>query len=472
MSFPICAPLLAHLNADHHSKLVNTILRAGKIGKIVTAFVITLSSLNVKAADISLTMPMTSQTVPLTAPLTLSQAQQLAVARSRQLIAQDLAVTASREMAIAAGQLPDPVLKAGIDNLPINGPDRGSLSSDFMTMRRIGVMQELTRSDKRQLRAQRYDRAADKSLAEKSNLITAIQRDTAIAWLDQYYAERMAIVVAEQATQAKLEIDAAEGNYRAGRGSQADIFSARSALSMANDRSSDIQRKLRNAKTMLHRWTGINLELSLAEQPQLDTIRLDQSTLDTSLAHHPQIAVLNRQTELAEADAKLAEVNKKSDWSVEVAFQQRGSAYSNMVSVGVSLPFQWDQKNRQDRELSSKLAMVEQAKAERDEMLRAHVAETKAMIDEWQTALERIARYEHELIPSAVERTQATMAAYRGGKSGLTEVLSARRNELDMRLQALQLQSDTARLWAQLNFLFPAEVSGIHSAQSMNKDIQ
>lgn len=143
-----------------------------------------------------------------------------------------------------------------------------------------------------------------------------------------------------------------------------------------------------------------------------------------------------------------------------------------MVSVGVSLPFQWDQKNRQDRELSSKLAMVEKAKAERDEMLRAHVAETKAMIDEWQTELERIARYEHELIPLAAERTQATMAAYRGGKSSLSELLSARRNELDMRLQALQLQSDTARLWAQLNFLFPAEVSGIHSAQSMNKDIQ
>lgn len=210
MSFPIYAPLLAHLDADHHSKLVNTILRAGKIGKIITAFVITLSSLNVKAADISLTMPMTSQTVPLTVPLTLSQAQQLAVARSHQLIAQDLAVTASREMAIAAGQLPDPVLKAGIDNLPINGPDRGSLTSDFMTMHRIGVMQELTRSDKRQLRAQRYDRAADKSLAEKSNLITSIQRDTAIAWLDQYYAERMAVVVAEQTAQAKLEIDAAE----------------------------------------------------------------------------------------------------------------------------------------------------------------------------------------------------------------------------------------------------------------------
>jgi outer membrane protein TolC len=404
-------------------------------------------------------------------PLTLGNAQQRAVARSHQLIAQDMAITASREMAVAAGQLPDPILKAGIDNLPVSGPDRGSLTSDFMTMRRIGVMQELTRSDKRQLRTERYDRLTNKSLAEKASTIAAIQRDTAAAWLDRYYAERMAAVVAEQSTQAKLEIEAAESNYRGGRGSQADIFAARSALSMVDDRYSEISRKVRTAKTMLNRWTGGDPELPLAGEPGIENIRLDLSALDKSLSHHPQIAVLTRQTEIAETDARLAGANKKSDWSVEVAFQQRGSAYSNMVSVGISLPFQWDQKNRQDRELSSKLAMVEQAKAEREEALRAHVAETKAMIEEWQSDLERNARYERELIPLAKERTRAILGAYRGGKSSLSELLAARRNETDIQLQALQLQADTARLWAQLNFLFPADVQATYPTQSTNKDM-
>ena len=78
-------------------------------------------------------------------PITLSEAQRIAAERSRQLTAQDSAVFASREMAVAAGQLPDPTLKAGIDNLPVNGADAFSLTRDFMTMRRIGVMQEFTR---------------------------------------------------------------------------------------------------------------------------------------------------------------------------------------------------------------------------------------------------------------------------------------------------------------------------------------
>src|SRR5689334_4021695 len=80
--------------------------------------------------------------------LSLDEAQRLAVERSGLVTAQDAAIVAAREMAVAAGQLPDPVLKFGIDNLPVDGPDRFSLSRDFMTMQRIGVSQEVTRADK------------------------------------------------------------------------------------------------------------------------------------------------------------------------------------------------------------------------------------------------------------------------------------------------------------------------------------
>lgn len=79
-------------------------------------------------------------------PLTLSEAQALAVVRSQLLAANSASITASREMAAAASQLPDPVLKLGVENLPVNGPDRLSLSRDFMTMRRIGLSQELPRA--------------------------------------------------------------------------------------------------------------------------------------------------------------------------------------------------------------------------------------------------------------------------------------------------------------------------------------
>ena len=95
------------------------------------------------------------------APLTLDEALRLAQARSRQLPAQQASAAAAREMAIAAGQRPDPVLKAGINNLPVDGADRFSLSRDFMTMRSIGVMQEFTRASKLKARTARFEREAE-----------------------------------------------------------------------------------------------------------------------------------------------------------------------------------------------------------------------------------------------------------------------------------------------------------------------
>lgn len=404
------------------------------------------------------------------APLTLGEAQLRAVERSRQLVGQDSAVTAAREMAIAAGQLPDPVATLGINNLPVNGPEAWSLTQDFMTMRSVGVMQEFTRAEKREARAARFEREAERSLAEKDVSLAAIQRETALAWLDRYYAEAMQMVISEQSHQAQLEIEAAESGYRAGRGNLADILAARSALVLLEDRASEFGRKVGAAKVALARWIGNGAEAALVGKPPIDAIRLDPRTLEPDLAHHPELAVLAKKEEVAAADVRIAQTNKKADWSVALMYSQRGPTFSNMVSVNVSVPLQWDQKNRQDREVAAKLAMVEQARAEREDMLRAHVAAVRALIIEWENDRERSARYSREILPLALERSQAALGAYRGAKASIADVLVARRSEIDVRVQALQLEMDTARLWAQLNFLVPDTDASTRKGVTQVKD--
>jgi outer membrane protein TolC len=391
------------------------------------------------------------------APLTLADAQRRAVERSRQIVAQDAAVTASREMAVAAAQLPDPVATLGVENLPVNGPDAFSLTRDFMTMRSVGVMQEFTRAEKRRARAERFEREADKSLADRVVTVTTIQRDTAVAWLDRYFAEAQAAVVDEQIRQARFEIDAADAAYRTGRGALGDILAGRSSLIALEDRASALSRRISAARIALARWVGEAADVPLAGKPDIDAVRLDPRTLDTDLAHHPELAVLARKEDLAAAEVAMAQANKKPDWSAQLMYSQRGPAYSNLISLNVSVPLQWDQPNRQDREVAAKLAMLDQARAEREDMLRAHTAEVRAMLVEWQNDRERLVRYQRELVPLAGERTEAVLASYRGAKASLADVLQARRSEIEVRVQALQLEADTARLWAQLNFLFPID---------------
>ncbi|MEO8753347.1 MAG: TolC family protein [Casimicrobiaceae bacterium] len=386
-------------------------------------------------------------------PLTLAEAQRLALARSQLLPAQDAAASAAREMAVAAGQLPDPVLKLGIDNLPVNGPDAWSLTQDFMTMGRVGLMQEWPSADKRAARSARFEREADKAGSEKAAAQAALARDAALAWLDRYYAEALVALLDEQAVEAQLEIDAAEAAYRAGRGSQADIFIARGGKAGLAERASEARRRVATAITMLARWIGARADSPLAGNPDIASLTFSRNGLDAQLGHHPQIAVLAQAEALAAAEVRLAQANRNPDWSFEIAYQQRGPAYSNMMSVGISVPLPWDRANRQDREVTAKLALADQARALREDALRMHAAEVAAMLEEWDNGRERLALYADALLPLARERTAAAVTAYRGGKGTLADVLGARRNEIDVRRDALQLERDTARLWAQLNFL-------------------
>jgi outer membrane protein TolC len=389
------------------------------------------------------------------APLTLPQAQQRALEHSRQLAAQGFAADAAREMAVAAVQLPDPVLKAGIDNLPVSGADRYRIGADSMTMRRIGIAQELTSSEKRRWRAARYESEAGRSQAAGEALAAAIERDTAIAWLDRYHLEHMGAELARQIALARDEIAAAEAAYRGGRGNQAGLLDARAALLALEDRATELGQQTRNAAITLARWTGAPEDVALAGEPDTGSIAVNPVDLEATLEHHPLVAVLTRQAELAQAEAGLARASRTADWSVEVSLQQRGPGYPNMVSFGVSVPLQWDRAQRQDRELSARLAAASQAQADRDEMLREHAAQVRSQLAEWQAGRERMARFEKEVLPLANDRIEAVLAAYRGGKASLAEVVAARRAESEQRLQLLQIQRDNARTWAQLRYIQP-----------------
>lgn len=389
-------------------------------------------------------------------PLTLVEAQRIAIDRSQQLVAQGALSAAAREQAVAAGQLPDPVLKLGIDNVPANGPDRLSVTRDFMTMRRIGIMQDVPRLEKRQLRAQKFEREAERVQAQRQLTLANVQRDTALAWLDRYYAQAQRDLLLQQIEETALQVQAADSAFRTGRGSQADVFAARAAVITLQDRLSQIDRQSRSAALMLARWVGaLAAERPTSGSPPWQTTPLQGEVSPDHLKRHPDLLVISAEIDAAETDVRLAQANKKADISVEASYAQRGPAYSNMLSIGVSIPLQWDQRNRQNRELGSKLAMVDEAKARYEDMVRQNEAEIRSLLNDWQTGKERLARFHEELIPNARQRSEATLTAYRTGKSELAAGLSARRDEIEVRMQALTVEMETARAWAQINFLLP-----------------
>lgn len=389
-------------------------------------------------------------------PLTLPQAQDLAVERSRQLAAQAAQAGSAREMAVAAGQRPDPVLRLGVINMPVQGPDRFTLSRDGMTMRSIGVMQELTRSEKLAARARRYEEEAQGVEAMRAATRAAVRRDAALAWADLHFQAGVLGLMRQQKAQAVLQEQAALATLRAGRGAQADVVAARQAVAQLDDKIAEAEREAELARIALARWIGEAASRPLAAPPAFAQPGA-LGDLQERVASHPQLRALRQQEAVAEAEVAVAEASRRPDWSVELMYGKRGSAFDDMLSVNLSVPLQIDRPRRQDREIGARRAEAERLRDEREEALRATVGEAQALHAGWRSAMSRLQRYDATLAPLAADRVQSALAAYRGGGGSLPMVLEAGRAELDTRLERLRLEREAARLALQLDYLLAPE---------------
>lgn len=389
--------------------------------------------------------------------LSLPEAQRLALSRSQQLVANEAAAAAVRDLSVAAGQLPDPVLRLGVDNVPLSGPGRFSLSHDDMTMQRIGVMQELTRGDKRRLRVERVQRDGERVRAERLETWASIERETALAWIERRYAHVLSQLVREQIAENRLQVEGAELAFRTGRGNQADVFAARAAVANIEDRLRQTQRQVEGARVMLARWVGPD---SAAAAPA-GSVPWQQPPAAVALLQRlqelPALQVLQAQVAAAETEVRQARANRRPDITVEAMYGRR-PAYPDMFSIGVSIPLPINRADRQDREVAAKLATLAEAQARYDDALAAQEGAIRALLTEWESGRQRVIRLRSELLPAARNRTEGAMSTYRSGKGDLLAVLAARRDELDAQMQVLQLEMDTARVWAQLNFIVPQDV--------------
>ncbi|MBT9465397.1 TolC family protein [Hydrogenophaga sp.] len=392
-------------------------------------------------------------------PLSLSAAVHAAVARSRSLDALSAAAQGAREMAVAAAQRPDPVLRLSLDNLPVDGPERFSTTRDFMTMRSIALMQTLPNADKRRARGERFEREAEAAMSERAQRVALLQTQVAQAWLERRMQEQRWLLLQAQITEARVLVQTLDAALRGGRGSTADALGAREALAQLEQGLIGAQAERANARLTLARFTGGPPDQPLADAPPMRHTTAVMSEADP-VQYLPDLATLQAREAVARAEAEVARQELKPDWSTEIMFSQRGSQFSNMVSIGVSVPLQWDKPQRQQRELAARLARVNELQAEREEQTRERVLQVQRWQREWQAGLDRLAFLDAQRQPLATQRVDAALAAYRGGREGLGAVLQARRDALNLALERLALERETTGLWVQLEYLIPDSSTG------------
>lgn len=386
-------------------------------------------------------------------PLSLEEAVKEALQQSPQVSASAAGLDAASAVAPSAGRLPDPELVTGIDNLPVNTSEKFSFTRDFMTMRKIGVLQSFPSGEKRRLQGERAQREITVAHGEwlKSRYDTA--RATADAWIadavDQESLARLKVLEPE----VRVQADAARAALASGRTSAADALGGQALAASLEDRILALEQDQAMQQAELGHWIGADAQRPLAGIPVNVELHTTPEALLAEVPEHPPLAPVVAQLAEAQTEVELARANKRPDWSAEFDYAQRGPDFSNMVSLEfhVSLPLFGE--HRQNPVIAEKLALVRAQEARRDEEVRMHTAELAGELAQWRLGRERLKHYADELLPLTRDRSRAAVASYSSGRGDLRSAIDALTQEIDTQLAYVQLEGSVARAWAHLHWL-------------------
>lgn len=392
------------------------------------------------------------------ADLSFEDALRLATERAPMLDARQSRIEAAREDAARAAELPDPQLMVGINNLPVTGANAFDVQADFMTMKKIGLMQEFPARAKRQARQLIADRQVDRAQALSQIERLEVQERAAQAWLAAWAAQRELDSYSALREQTAVAVKASKARLSGGTGSAVDAMAAQAAALEMENRIDGAQARLRAAHAGLARWLGVPPDQlpAVGVAPTLTELPFPETVLLSTIDRQRELLDWRYREAIAEAEIALASADKRPDWSISAAYGQRDGSRSDMVSVEFRIGLPLFTGNRQDRAVAARRAELASLVAEREDARRAQKEAIERALAEWRGLKQQVERKELEILPLARDRSETAVAVF-GGGGPLQPWLDARRDELEFHIEHARHLGELARVWAALAYLMPRE---------------
>ncbi len=386
-------------------------------------------------------------------PLTLAAAEDLASVAEPGQKALQARAAALEERAVVAGELPDPMLRIGLNNFPV---ESGGFRTEGMTHAAIGLRQSFPAGKTRSISSRRFGLLAD----EMNSNADARGRDVLVAvrhaWLDLYFREQAHALVSESrpffADLAAITLSL----YAVGQKSQQDVLRAELELSRLDDRLIDIERQRSGAQAALGEWVGQDAARPLAPTlPAWNQVpRLE--ALQKMLSSHPALRAADAQIDARSAGVNLAEQRARPGWALDLGYSYRegllpsGEPRSDFITLGVTVGLPFFSKKSVNGTLSAALQERSAAKSSRERTLRALNRQLATEYSRWQDLTRRLALYDMRILEQAKENAAASMLAYRSDKGDFAEVMRAYVDDLNTRIDHIRLQVQRDQSYAVL----------------------
>ncbi len=388
--------------------------------------------------------------------LSLLTAQRLAFARNWDLLAAKSDVDIATAQRIVAREFPNPTASIGITKISVDDhPNSTSMENGFWgrSYDTVAAINQLIETGGK--RRARRDSAASSVQGAEARLADArrlLYQGVAQSYVAALLAERNRQVFTNSAAMLREEANIASIRERAGDISSSD----RSQLEIAAQRleldAEGATTTARNARIALEVLLGVkepdgSVQLTdtlepLAESPDATGIML------APVMTRPDVRAAEFARAKAEADLRLQKAQRVPDPTFFAQYEHEPPDLPNSVGFGVSFPLPLWNRNRGN--VSAAEATLEQTRILAEKARAQAAADVIVAKNSYASALDRWQHYRDELQPKSAKIRETVAYAYEKGGTSLLDLLSAQRNDNDVRFATAQAAADAATASAAL----------------------
>lgn len=397
-----------------------------------------------------------------------------ALDRSPQVRAASDRITASRARTRPAGTRNDPVLMAGLIQIPIRKP---SLTDDNFTMLMAGITQTIPYPGKLRLRTKVAELDADAAITARDQARLQVVRAVKESYYELAFADQ-ALAIAER-TQTVLGdvVRVSTAVYSTGTGGQHDVLKARvetaklaelasmlvearraalAQLNAARDRASDapveraaIPPRIAGAAiatdvSTVH-FTTQSLGSRVAGSPFPPLATLQQEAIRNSPVlreHEARIAAQAARVELARKEYK-------PDFDVNLQYNHR-LAYPDLFTAQVSFPLRLQKSSKQDQAVAENVAELSALEAEHAADINIVRGRVATLLSDLERNRTQLALYVTAILPQSRGGVTSAIASFQSGRASLLSVLDLQNAVFTYETAYYRSLSDFAKELAEL----------------------
>ena len=329
-----------------------------------------------------------------------------------------------------AGALEDPMLEAGLLNVPIQP---FSLNREDMTMKMLGLSQKLPYPGKRALREQVAAKDAETlgyGLRETTNRVV---RDVKLAYFDLALTDETVRQLQNNRLILEQFLRIAEGRYAVGQATQAEVLKAQTQLGRMTEELLRMERERPVMEAELLRLLGRrgNAAPIAAELPQIGAAAFSLEALqETALRERPQLLGLQSAIDRSAKTLELARKEAQPDFDLRFAYGQRdrsplGMPREDLVSLTVAMNLPVWREDKIEPRIAEAQAMRDQTLEVQQAQQNEVLAKLRQQVAVTEQSRKSVRLYETGILPQTRLAVEATLAAYRVSRVDLLMLLDS-----------------------------------------------